>query len=311
MIQTVDFFTPVVDDPVLFGRIAAANALSDVWAMGATPAVALAVAAFPVKVLPLEMLGEIFRGAAEAAAEVGVEIAGGHSIDADVPMYGLSVTGFCAEDELWRNGGARAGDDLVLTKPLGTGVLTAAYRAWKNAEADPSLPPRPPEKRFDPADEASFLANLSTMNGPAAATARPFGVRAATDVTGFGLAGHLHEMAENSGLAVDLDLAQLPLLSGLRRLLAAGVAPGGTKRNLQGALAGGWLVSAEGVDDEARLVVADAQTNGGLLFALPGGEGERLVEALRRGGVDRAALIGRFREGRAGEVRLAGGLAKP
>jgi len=304
MVQTVDFFTPVLDDPYVFGQVAAANSISDVYAMGAEPAIALAVAAFPSKVLPLDLLGEIFRGASDKAREAGIEIAGGHSVDFDIPSYGLSVTGFCREEDLWRNGGARERDEIVLSKPVGTGVLTAAYRVERMGGAGKFLHAAKHQgARWDPADEPSLVRSMSTLNRVAAQTARRFEIHAATDVTGFGLLGHLHEMSENSSLAASIRPAAVPVLPGARRLAEADIAPSGSKRNL--AAASAWLKGADGIAPADRLLLADAQTNGGLLFAVSEGQGERLAEALRAAGCLEAVMIGQFVSGKPGEVRLA------
>ncbi len=303
MVQTVDFFTPVVDDPFVFGQIAAANAISDVYAMGAEPAMALAVAAFPTSVLPLEVLGEIFRGGADKAREAGIEIAGGHSVDYDVPSYGLAVTGFVAEKDLWRNTGLRIGDEIVLSKALGTGVLTSAYRAVHASGAARILHAATHGgARFDPADLPALIASMTTLNRSAAEAARGFPVRAATDVTGYGLAGHLHEMAENSGLSVEIRMENVPFLSGAIRVAEAGIAPTGSRKNLLSA--GRYLSTGDGISESRKLLLCDAQTNGCLLVAVPPGEGESLARAMRQAGSADAAVVARALDGPAGSVRL-------
>src|SRR5215467_12828279 len=213
IVETVDFFTPIVDDPYLFGAIAAANSVSDVYAMGATPILGLAIAAFPSDKLPLDVLGEILRGGAEKAAEAGFPIAGGHTIIDDVPKYGLAVTGVVHVDKLVRNSTAKPGDALMLTKPIGTGILICAYRAKK----DP------------PIDEA--LRWMAMLNRDAAAVMLEVGVDAATDVTGYGLIGHLLEMCTGSGVGAEIAMSAVPLLPGAREFLDRGLCPGGTKRN--------------------------------------------------------------------------------
>src|SRR5215470_5470312 len=223
IVQTVDFFTPVVDDPRIFGRIAATNALSDVYAMRGRPILALAVAAFPMKVLPGEMLEEILRGGAEKVAEAGAVVAGGHSIDHDIPLYGLSVTGVVDEARVTRNAGARPGDALVLTKPLGMGITIRAGRI------DSAAPGAPRKISDDALDEA--IAVMCTLNRAPVEAMEGFDIHAVTDVTGFGLLGHAHEMMAASGTMGVFSMARIPFLSQARRLAAEGVAPGGSKNN--------------------------------------------------------------------------------
>ncbi len=269
IVETLDFFTPVVDDPFLFGRIAAANAFSDVWAMGARPLFALNVVGFPVGKLPMDVLGEILRGGADAAAEAGAPILGGHSIDDPEPKYGLAVTGLVHPGRILRNVGARPGDRLVLTKPLGSGIVTTAI---KRGVAEPGL-----------ADRAvKVMAALNRAAGEAFVAAG--GVHALTDVTGFGLLGHAWEMAEGSGVTLRLHLAAVPVLEGVHELATRGIAPGGTKANLT------WVEPHVRFDEEIdgpwRLVLADAQTNGGLLAAI---DPERLEAVL--GALERAEVL--------------------
>jgi len=227
VVSTVDFFTPVVESPFDFGRVAAANALSDVYAMGGEPLFALNVVGFPTKKLPLEVLAEILRGGAAVAAEAGMSILGGHSTDFDVPVYGMAVTGRVAVSRIRRNVGARKGDALVLTKAVGTGILTSALRA--HALADRSLVGRlrrtPP---VAPEEEAAAVASMARLNRSAARAADAFDVSASTDVTGYGLLGHLREMLGGGGLDAEISVGAVPLLPGARRLAAEGIAPEGT-----------------------------------------------------------------------------------
>jgi selenide,water dikinase len=271
--QTVDFFTPIVDDPYLFGAIAAANSVSDIYAMGATPILGLAIAAFPTDKLPLTTLEAILRGGAEKAAEAGFPIAGGHTIIDDVPKYGLCVTGTVSVDRLVRNSTGKEGDVLVLTKPLGNGILVSAHRAlggrkwFRGRTKSPDL------------DEA--VRWMTTLNRDAARVMVDVGVHAATDVTGYGLVGHLLEMCAGSGVGAEVHVSLLPLLAGAREYLERGFRPAGTVRNADAFRARVRL--GAGVDERAYLLACDAQTSGGLLIAV---DPER-----------EAALAARFREG--------------
>jgi selenide,water dikinase len=250
IVQTVDFFTPIIDDPYDFGRIAATNAISDVYAMGATPIVALAVAGFPRDLDP-EIARAILRGGADAAAAASVSVVGGHTIVDPEPKYGLAVTGTVHPDRIWRNAGGRAGDALVLTKALGTGIVANALR----------------EDALEPGVLETAVASMTTLNRDAAERVRAVGgPHAATDVTGFGLLGHLHELAAASGLAARLDLARLPLLPGVLALATAGRVPGGSRRNR--AAADAYAEFAAGHDPVLAAIACDAQTSGGLLLAV-------------------------------------------
>jgi selenide,water dikinase len=245
LVLTTDFFTPVVDDAYTFGRIAAANALSDVYAMGGTPVVAVNLLGWPRDVLPAELAAEVLCGGLEVAQEAGCHVGGGHSIDDPEPKYGMAVTGVVDVDRVMRNDAAVAGDALSLTKPLGVGVLNN----WHKATGEIS-------------EEA--VAVMTTLNRDAARAALAAGIRAATDVTGFGLLGHLYKMARASGVTAVLDAAAVPYLAGARTALAAGFVSGGTRRNLD------WVrphADLTAVDEDEALLLADAQTSGGLLLA--------------------------------------------
>ena len=289
LVQTVDFFTPVVDDPYLFGQIAAANALSDIYAMGARPVLALALAAFPTAALPPEVLEQILRGGADKVAEAGAVIGGGHSIDHDIPLYGLSVTGLASEAKITRNAGARTGDALVLTKPLGIGVTVSAGRADTIAkEGVTSIFHRQllPESAMEEA-----FAVMAALNRPAAEAMEGFTVHAATDITGYGLLGHAYEMMDASGTTGEFSVSRIPFLSEARRLAARGVAPDGSRVNVRN-----LSPRAEreaGVTDDDFLLLCDAQTSGGLLVALPESEAERYVAECRKRGATSAAVVGR------------------
>ena len=307
MVQTVDFFTPVVDDPRAFGRIAAANALSDVYAMGARPVLALALAAFPMAELPTEVLEEILAGGAEKVAEAGAVIGGGHSIDHDVPLYGLAVTGLAAESRITRNMGALPGDALVLTKPLGVGVTVSAGRADAIAEEGVARFFRRSLLPDGALEEA--IAVMEALNRPAAEAMEGSSVHAATDVTGYGLLGHAYEMMEASGTTAEFFADEIPLLSRARELAARGVAPDGSRVNLRNLRP--RTAVASGISDEDMLLLCDAQTSGGLLVALPASEAEEYAERCRRSGAPAARVVGRVvergaellrvRRGRAGE----------
>lgn len=292
MVQTVDFFTPVVDDPFLFGQIAAANALSDIYAMGARPVLALALAAFPTTVLPSEVLEQILRGGAEKVAEAGAVIGGGHSIDHDIPLYGLSVTGLAEEARITRNAGARPGDALVLTKPLGIGVTVCAGRA--DALAREGVAAIFHRQVLPDAAMEEALAVMVALNRPAAEAMDGFAVHAATDVTGYGLLGHAYEMMDASGTTAEFSVGKIPLLSQARSLADRGIAPDGSRvnvRNLAPRVARG-----SGVTEEDFLLLCDAQTSGGLLVSLPQEEAERYAEACRGHGAKSATVVGRVLE---------------
>ena len=283
LVATVDVFTPIVDDPFAFGQIAAANALSDVYAMGARPLFALSIVCFPVKTLPLEVLGEIMRGGAAKAAEAGIAIVGGHSIDDPEPKFGLSVVGVVDPAKVVRNSTARPGDALYLTKAIGTGVLSQGVKVEKTA----------------PADAAAAIASMAALNRDAAAAMAEVAPSAATDVTGYGLLGHLHEVAHASGVTARVSAKAVPLLSGALALAAAGVIPGGSRRNAEQFAR--WVTFADGVAAATRTLLTDAQTSGGLLISVPAERGPALAEALARRGV-LGARIGEIEAGEAGRI---------
>jgi selenide,water dikinase len=284
LVQTVDYFTPVVDDPHLFGRIAAANALSDLYAAGARPALALAVAAFPSEVLSLEVLEAILRGGAETVAEAGASLSGGHTIDHDVPIYGLAATGFARESDLTDHAGARPGDDLVLTKPLGVGVLVSAGRADSLGGLF--------HRRLVGDDTLGRLgAQMAALNAAASAAMPEFGVRAATDVTGYGLLGHALNLMEASGTTARFSLGRIPVIPEARPLAVRGIAPDGSRKNFRNlrpktAWTAPW-------SDDAFLLLVDAQTSGGLLVCVPEGRGEEYASRCRAGGAESAAVVGK------------------
>lgn len=262
IVQSVDLFPPVVDDAYDFGRVAAANSLSDLYAMGARPLFALSVVGFPLARLKLEVLTEILRGGAATAAEAGIDIVGGHSIDDTEPKYGLVVTGLVHPDRVYRNSGMRAGDALVLTKPLGTGILSTAMKRG----------------RLDEQLARTATETMATLSRIPAELLRGHDVHACTDITGFGLLGHLGEMVASSHVGARLHAAAVPILPRVLELATEGVAPGGSRRNLDHAL--GFTAFDAETTPALRLVLADAQTSGGLLVALAPDAAERFVSAL-------------------------------
>lgn len=275
LVLTVDFFPPMVDDPYVFGQIAAANALSDVYAMGGQPLVALGIVAFPSKKLPLDLLVRILEGAGERVAAAGAVIIGGHSVVDPELKYGLAVTGTVHPGRIVRNGGARPGDLLVLTKPLGTGIVCTGIK----------------QRVAKPEEEAFAIASMIALNDVAGAMLVRFGAHACTDVTGYGLAGHALEMAEASGrVRIEIDSAQLPLLPGTARLAEDGFRTGGAARNRE------WLAARLTIGPDVSPALAEAvldpQTSGGLLVSLAPGKAEAFEKALHRKGL-RPAIIGR------------------
>jgi len=286
IVQTVDYITPVVDDPYSCGQIAAANSLSDIYAMGATPLFALNIVGFPVGSLSLDILAEILRGGADKVREAGIPIIGGHSIDDPEPKYGLVVTGLIHPAKIYKNSTALIGDDLVLTKPLGIGIITTAIKRGKAA----------------PSTIDAAVALMATLNKDASEAMVAVGAHACTDVTGFGLLGHLHEMTTGSKMGARVWLSKIPVLPEAWDLVRQGVCPGGTKRNydsLQSAVT--W---DPGIDEEARLMLCDAQTSGGLLIAVPKDRTAALVRRLNERKTPVAALIGEIIEDQEGRIRV-------
>ncbi len=282
LVQTVDFFTPIVDEAHDWGRIAAANALSDVYAMGGRPLTALSIVGWPRDALPFDLLGDVLEGGAAVLEEAGCTLVGGHSVDDPEPKYGLAVTGLVDPARMLTSAGAHPGDALVLTKPIGTGVVTTAIK----------------HERAKPEWRDAAVASMTALNGPAAAAALAAGAHAATDVTGFGLLGHLHEMLGGGGVGARVAAAAVPLLPGARQLATDGVAPGGTVRNLTAAARYTDFGSA---DEPVRVLLADAQTSGGLLIATPPEAAAALL-----GSVPGAAQIGEVVADPGERIALAG-----
>lgn len=286
LIQTVDFFTPIVDDPEMFGRIAAANALSDVYAMGGKPVCAMNVVGFPVAKLPIELLQGCLKGGLAKLREADVALAGGHSVDNPEFMFGLSVTGLVHPDRILTKQGARAGDVLVLTKPLGTGIVTTALKGGLASQEA----------------VAQVASSMEALNKTAAGLLEGFEVHACTDVTGFGLVGHAAEMVEDTGVGLEIACADLPVFDGALDYAAGGLMPGGLHRNRKHRQA--MVDPAPGLDQVFSDLAHDPQTSGGLLVALPADQGRALVDALIDAGLSSAAVIGRVSSEWPGRIRL-------
>ncbi|GER67675.1 selenide, water dikinase SelD [Weizmannia acidilactici] len=273
IVQTVDFFTPIVDDPYAFGQVAAANAISDIYAMGGTPLTALNIVAFPIHTLDRQILADILKGAGDKCKEAGVTLVGGHSIDDKEPKFGMAVTGKIDPANIRTNAGAKPGDKLILTKPIGVGILTTSIKRDLLTEA-----------------EIERVTNvMATLNKKAAEISCRFTVHAGTDVTGFGLLGHATEMAQGSKTGLRIFKDQVPVLPRVRELAEQGVVPGGTKNNF--AHIESVVEFPEHMDQIDKWILSDAVTSGGLLLSVAGCEAEQLVEELVKSGVE-ASLIG-------------------
>ena len=270
----MDFFTPVVDDPYQFGQIAAANALSDIYAMGGKPLFALNIVGFPINDLPKSVLTDILQGGADKADEAGIPIVGGHSVDDKEPKYGLVVTGEIHQDRIWKNSGARPGDALVLTKKLGTGIIATGIK--KGVATQDSI--------------QDAINSMSSLNKDSAQELRKYNVNAVTDVTGFGLLGHLKEVCENSNVSSKINFQDLLFIDGAKELAMSGVMPGGTKRNLKSVEK---VVSFnDHLSEIEQLLSADAQTSGGLLISMPIKDAKSYVKKIN----NQAAIIGQITE---------------
>lgn len=285
LVQTVDYFTPIVDDPYMFGQIAAANALSDIYAMGGKPITALNIVGFPIQKLDHRILAEILRGAGEKLAEAGAVLVGGHSIDDGEPKFGMAVTGIIHPKRIWTNSSACPGDRLILTKPIGVGILTTAIKR-------------------DKLDEESIqrvTRVMAALNKTAAEVASQYEVHAATDVTGFGLLGHASEMARGSGTGIEISFSSVPVLPRTRELAEENVIPGGTKANYR------WLEDKveydPAIDETDRLILCDAVTSGGLLLSVKPEEADALLKELLSRGVE-AAIIGHVTDAHPGRIRV-------
>ena len=282
LIQTLDFFTPIVDDPYMFGQIAAANSLSDVYAMGGKPLTAMNIVAFPIGCLPAEVLGDILRGGQDKVIEAGAVIVGGHSIEDSEPKYGLSVTGIVHPDKILTNAGAQPGDLLILTKAIGTGVLSTAAKA-----------------NLFPEGVAAAVDSMAALNRTAAEVALQYKVHACTDITGFGLLGHVYEMASGSGVSIKLQSASIPLLPDAAAAAAMGLVPGGAYTNRE-------YFKTVTIDSSVPVYIQDLcfdpQTSGGLLFSVPADRANELLQKLQQAGIKQAAIIGEVIQGGRGDI---------
>ena len=277
LIQTVDYFTPIVDDPYMFGQIAAANALSDVYAMGGQPKTVLNIVGYPIKKLGPDILADILRGAADKVMEAGAITIGGHSVDDQEPKFGLSVTGIVHPQKFWKNIGAVPGDVLVLTKPIGVGILTTGIKRGAVTVEQ----------------EKEVTETMAMLNKTAAEILTSFSPHAVTDVTGFGLLGHASEMARGSEVSFEIQMEQVPMLDGTYELSQNGVVPGGSKSNHN------WVaedVHYEQISMENQIILCDAITSGGLLVSLPLEEAQAYIERLHDAGLSYSAIIGKVAE---------------
>lgn len=279
IVQSVDFIPPVVDDPFMYGAIAAANALSDIYAMGGVPAFALSIVGFPDQVLPAGVLTMILKGAASKASEAGIEILGGHTIGDREPKFGLVVTGFVDPAKILRNSTARPGDVLILTKPLGSGIVTTAIKRGLASEAE----------------AAEVMAVMAELNRKAALVINDFPVNACTDVTGFGLLGHLKEMVKGSAVTAVVHSGAVPVIKAAMKFASDAIIPGGTRNNLD--FAADITVWDKNLPETTRLILADAQTSGGLLISVPEHYGVQMVVKLKEEGIPEASVIGAILEG--------------
>jgi selenide,water dikinase len=283
LVQTVDFFTPIVDDPYSFGQVAAANAISDIYAMGGRPLTALNIVAFPIRTLDKDVLADILRGAGDKMKEAGITLVGGHSIDDNEPKFGLAVTGLVHPQKIRTNAGAIPGDKLILTKPIGVGILTTSIK----------------KDRLNEHEIERVTQVMATLNKMAAETMEPFEVHACTDVTGFGLIGHSLEMAKGSGVGIRLIANDVPLLPRVRELAEEGFVPGGTKNNF--AHVQNSVTFPDTLDQIGQWILCDAVTSGGLLISVAGDQADELLDKLKLGGVE-ASMIGEITEEHSGRI---------
>lgn len=287
VVQSLDFFTPIVDDAYTFGRIAAANAISDIYAMGAKPIFALNIVGFPLAKLGKDVLGRMLEGGCATAAEAGIFVVGGHSIDDAEPKYGMCVTGIVHPDKIMSNEGAKPGDKLVLTKPLGVGVLTTAVKKELRTEA-----------QIEQAVEC-----MAALNKPGGDAIDEVGANAATDVTGYGLSGHLAEVAQASKVGVELHVDALPVLDEVMDLIGQGCFPGGTKKNL--AHFKQFIDFDDDITEQEQLLCCDAQTSGGMVISVPADKADAMVESLKKHGALAAATIGEVVEDHPGRIHIS------
>lgn len=274
LIQTLDFFTPVVDDPYSYGQIAAANSLSDVYAMGGRPLTAMNIICFPTEKLPLHVLAEILRGGADKIQEAGAILVGGHSVEDNEPKYGLSVTGVVHPERIMTKAGAKPGDVLILTKPLGIGIMTTAIKGGLASAEEIDL----------------AIEVMAALNRDAAEAMQEVGANACTDITGFGLLGHVSEMARASGVSVKITAAKVPVLEPALSYVKIGIVPAGTRTNLK--YIKQFVDFDSGITEADQLILSDAITSGGLLIAVPPEKGDRLLGLLHARGIREASVVG-------------------
>ncbi len=274
VIQTVDFFTPIVDDPYIYGQIAACNALSDVYAMGGKPLTALNIVCFPVKKFSLDVLKRVLEGGLDILNKGGVQLLGGHSVEDDEMKYGLSVTGTIHPDKVITNNGLRNGDVLILTKPLGTGIISTAIK----------------RKSLNVDEVVDYIEVMRTLNDVPSEVMQNFEVHACTDVTGFGLIGHLKEMMAHDNLEIKINTENLPLLTGVLESASKDMIPGGLNKNRKHI--GPFCLVEPSVRKETSDIIFDPQTSGGLIIALPENQGDRMISELKSRGIDQAEIIG-------------------
>jgi len=282
LIQTLDFFTPIVDNPYMFGQIAAANSLSDVYAMGGKPLTAMNIVAFPISCLPAEVLGDILKGGQDKVIEAGAVIVGGHTIDDSEPKYGLSVTGIVHPNKIWKNNGAQPGDRLILTKAIGTGVLATAAKA-----------------EMFPDGNLASMRSMATLNRRAAEVAMNYSIHACTDITGFGLLGHLYEMASGSSVSITVQSVAIPLLTDAAEAAAMGLVPGGAYANRNYLTT---ITMHPSVPVHIQDLCFDPQTSGGLLFSVPSNVAPELLRDLQSAGLEQATMIGEVTQQGRGEI---------
>ena len=282
ILQTVDFFTPIVDDPYTFGQISAANSLSDIYAMGGKPLFALNIVGFPIQKLPNDILSKIMQGGADKAAEAGIPIVGGHSVDDNEPKYGLVVTGEAIDKEVWTNAGAKPGDKIILTKPIGTGIISTAIKREKASSKIIS----------------HAVDSMKTLNKKAAEIAQKLKPNAVTDITGFGLIGHLIEICKASNVSAEINYNNIELLPGTIKFLDQGIMPGGSKRNLKHAK--NFTNFHSNLTYNQKLITCDAQTSGGLLITLPNKDAHKFIEDFG----ERAKIIGEIKSKKNNSVNV-------
>lgn len=287
LIQTIDYITPIVDDPFTFGQIAACNSLSDIYAMGGKPLTALNVVCFPIKKYSLGILSEILKGGLSVLQQAGVQLLGGHSVEDDELKYGLAVTGIVHPDRVMRNKGFRPGDSIILTKPLGTGIVATAIKA--GLAEDEIIAP--------------FVRSMATLNEAAARLMINYPVHACTDVTGFGLIGHLKEMLDTANITITVNRKELPILPGAADNASMGLLPAGMYRNRE--YVGALCTIEEGVSRELADIIYDPQTSGGLLIGLPEADAQNLLSDLHRNGIGKARIIATVKESASPQIRVA------